>query len=52
MKYSILFFLNLETSRTWTHKRVYWGRIFYDCSYLEILGDGDKYKTSFYTDLY
>jgi len=26
--------------------------MFYDCSYLEILGDGDKYKTSFYTVLY
>jgi len=26
--------------------------MFYDCSYLEILGDGDKYKTSFYKVFY
>ena len=26
--------------------------MFYDWSYLEILGDGDKYKTTFYTVLY
>ena len=34
----------MKTCRTWTNKRVYWGRMFYDCSYLEILGDGDKIR--------
>ena len=42
----------MKTCRTWTNKRIYWGRMFEDCSYLEILGDGDKYKTSFYPVLY
>ena len=40
------FYETTKTCRTWNNKRVYWGRMFYDCSYLKILGDGDKYKNS------
>ena len=41
----------MKTGRTWTNKKVNWGRMFYNHS-LEILGDGEKYKTSFDTVLY
>ena len=33
----------MKTGRTWTNKKVNWGRRFYNRS-LEILGDGDKIR--------
>ena len=33
----------MKTGRTWTNKKVNWGRMFYNRS-LKILGDGDKIR--------